>query len=739
MTPHRTPFIASKMTDRFKIISDPEHVLEYVEFIRSSADNNRSALGFLPAGAYTEAIRKNRLVVALKNDDKGELYAGHLMFGNPFPAIKIVQLFITPQCEGCGVGKKLLEWLTSNAEEKGYMTAQARVATDLTKANGFWESQGFRVVNVVPGGKSTNRTINIRAKEFNSPSLFNGQMPGPETITYPPQRSREAPLFALDINVVLDLIRERLDHQFIGDLVNYALSGVIRLAVTSEFAAELRRHPRNNDPLLAFIAKAPTLQSPPPNELSLLSEQVRAIVFPQRSKNNRTAAQDASDIKHIAISIYFGAEGFITREKKLLAAALQLQSKYGIEVTSAGAISSAIGPSDTQLGVEAANSTPSGKQNFLIQVSQDTKNAELKSFLQTILSDQSLVREFIETKPQESEHVLYQAIAGETLVGVCSWKKISATGRSQLMLAIKRECKEHISLIEHFLEIYQHSLPNNQCTRTDIFIPLSGSQEAMKIFLNAGCRRSGESPMQGMLCFAKIFVPHILYSNTSWVKAAHEIEKLSGFLLPEKLPKHRESTDSGIKIRTGKNNNSIYLPRTEFETLFSPTQLVTSATVGIIIPIKPKYALHLVAPDSCQKELFPVKSPLISHVRTYFRSPKGINSYEVGAPIFFYVSETEKNVIARARILKSEKIHASKIALSEKATGVLTDAERAKMSDQNGYLHMLMFDNVSRLPRNISFAELKSEKLINEANLVSAQKLSHTQLKKIISLAGYAE
>jgi hypothetical protein len=70
-----------------------------------------------------------------------------------------------------GIGRLLIQTLLTLLEEKQYFSATARVAADLD-ANGFWQSLKFEIVATKSGGATRGRTINVRARQFNSPSLF---------------------------------------------------------------------------------------------------------------------------------------------------------------------------------------------------------------------------------------------------------------------------------------------------------------------------------------------------------------------------------------------------------------------------------------------------------------------------------------------------------------------------------------------------------------------------------------
>ena len=111
---------------------------------------------------FEEALVRGRLWIAI---DKDGLYQGHLLFGGAYPALKIKQLFVRPEARAKGLARRLIDELVIFAEEKGYGSIRARVATDLD-ANAAWERLGFSTMVTAPGGATTGRTLNVRFRRL---------------------------------------------------------------------------------------------------------------------------------------------------------------------------------------------------------------------------------------------------------------------------------------------------------------------------------------------------------------------------------------------------------------------------------------------------------------------------------------------------------------------------------------------------------------------------------------------
>lgn len=135
--------------------------------VRLAADKHRSELGFLPSHVYEDYALQGKLWLAVDSDNRH--YAGHLIFSNSYPVIRIVQIHSNPNYRRKGISHKLIDELIEYGEKHQFTSLVARVACDLIIANRFWEALGFNVIRQTPGGRSTGRTINILAFQLRTP------------------------------------------------------------------------------------------------------------------------------------------------------------------------------------------------------------------------------------------------------------------------------------------------------------------------------------------------------------------------------------------------------------------------------------------------------------------------------------------------------------------------------------------------------------------------------------------
>lgn len=160
----------------FEIERKPHEIPGLLQSVQTNADSNRDALGFLPAQAYDQAARQGTLLVAVDRHPGEARYAGHILFGATYPHAKIFQVYVASEHRKHGIGRLLVQTLLEYLEEKQYLSVTAKVASELP-SNAFWNSLKFKIVATKSGGMTRGRTINVRARQFNTPALFGYRRP----------------------------------------------------------------------------------------------------------------------------------------------------------------------------------------------------------------------------------------------------------------------------------------------------------------------------------------------------------------------------------------------------------------------------------------------------------------------------------------------------------------------------------------------------------------------------------
>ncbi|MEW8048889.1 MAG: GNAT family N-acetyltransferase [Candidatus Thiodiazotropha sp.] len=199
----------------FCILKQFEQLESYIEQVNALADQNTNIFGFLPKSAYRQQALQGKLWICIDPDSQ---YAGHLLFGGKPLSLNISQLFVAESYRRHGVGECLLRELESYGSKHNCLSIKARVAADLP-ANRFWDKQGYRIARQEDGGKTTKRRINVRAKDLDVPSLLDLASLPTETmqsdLVVSAVSALETNTYAIDVNVVLDLTKERKNEDTI--------------------------------------------------------------------------------------------------------------------------------------------------------------------------------------------------------------------------------------------------------------------------------------------------------------------------------------------------------------------------------------------------------------------------------------------------------------------------------------------------------------------------------------------
>ena len=348
--------------------------------VKAHADAARQSLGFLPEQVYQEAALQQKILIAVAYRPSGEEYAGHLLFGGRFPHLRIFQIYVPPAQRGRGIATLLIDTLVKDAEIVGYLSISARVAQDLTEANQFWQRNGFSLARSRPGGASTGRTINVRVRELRTPNLFT--VLGPHAtvnLGLKARLSERRPTYALDLNVMFDLVRQRTNADSVTRIFNAALNQVFALRVTDEFIKELRRTSLGNpDPVLEFALSLPQFPVVPVQAIEPLTRELVSLVFPARGRIGQLTVQDQSDLRHLACAIHHKASGFITSEKAILACRETLREKYSLDIVGTAELGESITPAQWSMDREIR--LAHGSEIFVCQL-DESQRAMTERFL----------------------------------------------------------------------------------------------------------------------------------------------------------------------------------------------------------------------------------------------------------------------------------------------------------------------------------------------------------------------
>lgn len=129
-----------------------------VSWIAGLMRENYEAVGFIPDTKLRDHYLAHERYV-LQTDESGRR-VGYLLHGVPQPghSLTVAQHCIQVDRRSHGYGEAALAELIERADRVGCPSIRVRCATDLDSLE-FWLGQGFRLLEVVPGGVRRQRQI----------------------------------------------------------------------------------------------------------------------------------------------------------------------------------------------------------------------------------------------------------------------------------------------------------------------------------------------------------------------------------------------------------------------------------------------------------------------------------------------------------------------------------------------------------------------------------------------------
>jgi L-amino acid N-acyltransferase YncA len=700
----------------FTILKSHLETQQYVAQVCNLADQNKDSFGFLAASAYEDLALKGQLWVAIC--EKGTIQ-GYLMFGGKMPTLKVSQLYVCIASRSRGLGKLLIQSLISYAEKLSYHTVTARVASDLP-ANKFWEASGFRIYRQEKGGKTTGRTINIRAYKLTINDLLSNaeaeQEAGGMHWNAPVLNNRT---YAVDLNPIFDVTKNREHANSTLAILQMGMVGDISLCLTPEFKKEIDRYTENypSDSMAKFALMVPVMRDVSKDRVDSLVRELRSIVFPRKSESGTSFCNDYSDLSHIAYCIVGNVDGLITREKALLRASPELIKKYGIAVLSP----------DELLPENWGNESIAQKSisSTIIRVTDYLQDHydEVINFLESIGVTPDVVKKL--NLRGVANRGVQQSVAryGDELVGFFSYSHSSvATKVATVFLFVNELCQASTSVIDHFLEAC-FRYKTGYIFRIDIYV--SDSQlETVNTAINKGFLDKNDG-LSKLVC-------HEFVTKDNWDYVSASMKELFELSLPDRMPSIAEFTNTGVCITDSKKDcHTVSL--FDFETILSPMICLLKERGCVLVPIKENYAIGLMGDLREQLSLLDCSDQVLMLEKAYFRSSVKSNYFNKGTIVAFYVSHSLKEFIGFARVTHSEVLSVEEALIKFKRQGVLSREELVKVANNKGQLHAFTFDNFFEFKNRLSFSKAKAMGLIGGANLVSVEKVNHTKMKQLIN------
>lgn len=708
---------------QFEIKISPQDVAPFIEEVANQADSNKEALGFLPRSIYQQQSYQGKLLVAVaRNTNGAELYAGHLLYGGVFPHARIFQLYVAPEFRNQKVSARLLDFLKEKLFQESWLGITAKVASDL-EANTVWERLGFATIRTAAGGVSRGRTINIRALDLKTPSLFD-YLPAKDKSQFRLFRRITSlrPLYLIDLNVFFDLIKRRPRSTEAGAVFRAGLENNIRLMIADEFISELERTSNNveNDAALNLAQHYGRLKQPPKEVNKTLFPILASIIFSEKAKLDNLNAQDKSDLTHLITAIHHKVSGFITNEKAILRAARTLREEYQLDILGVAEFAE-LTKTDTPAPIMRVNTDQPNKVIHRKRVSPSDLE-EVRSFLIDQNAPDIIISDALSTGHDQPERI---AVYEESkLISYAQWRSQKGPQPSiEMFLCTDESYVNSEAVTESIIELI--ILPSRGLPCLVNLRIAEGHTETRQVAISRGFTPPDDHPDHSY-SLQRLSVPKVI-SSENWTTIRHQIRNASGIAIPSIAPPYH-GLDQTLEISFS-INKTIQVRLQELERYFSPAIFLLPGRDGVIVPIRHDFSEDLFR-SSPQGSLLAAPEAILRVERIYVSSSRNISTFSEGAPIIFYESLKGAGrgcAIAVARITKVELVHKNEAVARLKKRGVVDQKYLDKLSASE-YLTETSFDNILAFNNPVELDSLRKLGCIDKTNLVKAKRLSSDQI-----------
>ena len=716
---------------KFKFLHKQKDILPYVEIVQKEADNEKKALGFLSAKAYESAAYSEKIIIAVSGEN--DEYAGHVFYGGVFPNARIFQTLVKKGFRKSGLAATMIEKLISHLEEQSFSSISAKVATDLTVANKVYESLGFSTVKILKGGATTGRMLNLRCRELNTPSLFHwGNTPKILShLALPIRSSIQTPQYMIDLNVVFDSVKKRAKAKAANILFRAGFQNILRISISEELINELERtsYDTNDDPILEMVRNFWTLAIPSTQKLNVILKELAPIVFPEREKNNKLTVQDKSDLIHLATAIENKVSGFITSEKKILAAGDSLRTHYQLDVISLFELQDLVDDAPISVNRSKRPFIASGLRTELLSP-LDASAAVTKAERRLQISKSTLPSKNELSNEKLKSIVIFDHDDKEVAF---AWWTISAgpTPSNRAYICIDDNSEQVENLADHICDHIVRDSSHRDPSLVRLILGNATPLTQTSIEKN-GFRPTEQIDPAGSI-YQKVCIGDALHEG-NWQKIRLKVSQLTnGLQLPRNMPV--VTNENRLIELSGAGGEEFCIDLDDFEALLSPTLLHSPDISGVIVPIMKSYADDLFGMKNIQLSLLDAPEAVLKRERVYFCTPAASKLLQSGKLVFFYESGGQKggrkSIIAAARITQTNVVTVDDMGENLLKRGVIDQNMLAKVS-LSGKRTVMFFNNILPFKTLISFARLGELGCDDGSKFVTAKSISAKQSQELL-------
>lgn len=703
--------------NNFQVVSTTNELRKFLPDIQRLADSETNALGFLPAKAYEDAVYRNQILALVDETNHKSKLAGYILHSGVFPNARIQQIATVKSYRNSEVGSTLIRTLVSDLEKIGFISLRADIANDLSYAKKFYQKNQFYPSRITAGGQSRQRKINVHIRDLDSPTLFNNPNSRGPILGFRKRSSPANPIYTLDLNIFLDLTKNRQHTTKASELFSTALRHEIRIAVAREFIQELERASENfnEDPILKLARQLPKLPEVPSNELKSVTAQIHKIVFGDRRAKKADSKRAWSDASHLAHSALVHSKAFVTRDSALIRKRSELIQQFGIDVVSLDDLHRLL-----PRVKEVTRSNTKVGQNFIVA---DGKPEDIKEYMARNEISRVITDEFA---PQTNNSFDYWQRCIRIQDKVAGIAVLISPRTPDRVCKLFVHCEEISSSVrlyaEHLIDITLREASLNAVSAVEFELS-AGQPTVLELIKSKGFFRTSNKSR-----YEKIAVGRPI-SAKNWDILVPEIHRRTGIILTEQIP----TKQSIIEIEN-QNRDKFKVSRTELEELLEPTIILWNDINGVIVPIRSGYSRILLG-VSGQESLFVDKNVEFLSRRSYVGDARKSTIMKPNTPILFYESKGKSTkergegaIIAIARIVDSVIQRKTDVSPEVLERTVFNSIEEFKDKD----VLVTSFDNIFRSPNPVPLQFLRKIGAADGANLVTARSIKGQLVNKIV-------
>ncbi len=697
-------------------------VFPYVDQVVKAAESDRVALGWFPFKVYEEAAISERLIVATARNADEVRYAGHLLFTTTFPRGYVTQIHVDSSHRRYGIAKRMLDALKDQLSALNYIAIRAKVAEDLRASQEFWQSQDFYAHGTFPGGKTRGRTLVLRSHELPTQQLFpTSGLSHRDPLGLAAEPAIATKLYLLDLNVMFDLGPRRARHQDVIDLFALERLGVCRLALSTEFDAELKRSATSGktDPMQGLGQVFPKFAAPPDKVMEQFTEEIAPIVFPERFSAGALTDNDLSDLRHLGTVIHHKLAGLVTSDGAIRDASAMLRMRYGIEVLSPSAFT-ILGELDTGLGAVTA-STRDTLELMDLTPGREAAVRELLGSLGVAVADQSTLWAADDGSSRARHR--YIVLEGQRIIGYLMWPSGLRNATCDAFLAVDERVTCALDAARLML-VHLMGQAKEEVQR--IRLHLAPQQASVReVALEVGFTGTDKAQELNKVSLHSVLLAH------NWSALRSKLQAVSEIALPLSMPAFR-AADQYMEL-TRPDGQRTQLTAFALETLLSPALICMPGRPGVLVPIQRDYAEHLLG-HLGQMQLLPHSKALLYQQRHYLSSPRTLKAFQRGSLMFFYESSRSKGLTAVVAVARVNNAYLSAEGAVEKGDldrSVLEAGDLAAIG-KSEIKTVVAFSNLIMMHKPVPLESLKKLGCGDATQLLTSRPLMSEQIENIL-------